>query len=62
MAPVKVAKATTIKEQLASLTRAIEGLMRHAEEQDAQNARLIRTDNIDTSHIIGIQVEAHYEA
>ncbi|KAL0405437.1 UNVERIFIED_CONTAM: hypothetical protein Slati_3857600 [Sesamum latifolium] len=55
--------ATTIKEQLASLTRAIEGLMKHVQEQDAQIARLMnKTDNIDASYIMGKQVEVHDEA
>ncbi|KAK4391586.1 hypothetical protein Sango_1936400 [Sesamum angolense] len=62
VAPVRVINATTIEEQLADLTRAIEGLMRHVQEQDAQIARLInKADNIDASHITGKQVEAHDE-
>ncbi|KAL0297671.1 UNVERIFIED_CONTAM: hypothetical protein Sradi_6819200 [Sesamum radiatum] len=57
-----VINATTIEEQLASLTRAIEGLTKHAQEQDAQIARLInKADNIDASHVMGKQVEAHDE-
>ncbi|KAL0453945.1 UNVERIFIED_CONTAM: hypothetical protein Slati_1372600 [Sesamum latifolium] len=63
VAPVMVTNATTIDEQLASLTRAIEGLTKHVQEQDAQIARLIhKADNIDASHIMGKQVEAHDEA
>ncbi|KAL0319668.1 UNVERIFIED_CONTAM: hypothetical protein Sradi_5228300 [Sesamum radiatum] len=59
---VMVTNATTIKEELASLTRAIEGLMKHVQEQDAQIARLIhKADNVYISHIIGKQVEAHDE-
>ncbi|KAL0451388.1 UNVERIFIED_CONTAM: hypothetical protein Slati_1116900 [Sesamum latifolium] len=51
------------EEQLASLTRAIEGLTKHVQEQDAQIARLIhKADNVDASHIMGKQVEAHDEA
>ncbi|KAK4385428.1 hypothetical protein Sango_2666800 [Sesamum angolense] len=62
VAPVMVINATTIEEQLADLTRAIEGLMKHVQEQDAQIARLInKADNIDASHITGKQVEAHDE-
>ncbi|KAK4388585.1 hypothetical protein Sango_2465100 [Sesamum angolense] len=62
VAPVMVINATTIEEQLADLTRAIEGLMQHVQEQDAQIARLInKADNIDGSHIMGKQVEAHDE-
>ncbi|KAL0340149.1 UNVERIFIED_CONTAM: hypothetical protein Sradi_4531700, partial [Sesamum radiatum] len=41
VAPVMVTNMTTIEEQLASLTRAIEGLTKHVQEQDAQIARLI---------------------
>ncbi|KAL0463067.1 UNVERIFIED_CONTAM: hypothetical protein Slati_0194300 [Sesamum latifolium] len=60
--PIIVKNATTIEEQLASLTRAIEGLTKHVQEQDAQIARLInKAYNVDTSHIMGKQVEAHDE-
>ncbi|KAL0287552.1 UNVERIFIED_CONTAM: hypothetical protein Sradi_7122800 [Sesamum radiatum] len=63
VAPVMVTNATTIEEQLASLTRAIEGLTKHVQEQDAQIARLIhKADNVDASQIMGKQVEAHDEA
>ncbi|KAL0350098.1 UNVERIFIED_CONTAM: hypothetical protein Sradi_4159000 [Sesamum radiatum] len=62
VAPVMVTNATTIEEQLASLTRAIEGLTKHVQEQDAQIARLInKADNVDASHVMGKQVEAHDE-
>ncbi|KAL0416164.1 UNVERIFIED_CONTAM: hypothetical protein Slati_3448300 [Sesamum latifolium] len=62
VAPVMVTNATTIEEQLASLTRAIEGLTKHVQKQDAQIARLInRADNVEASHIMGKQVEAHDE-
>ncbi|KAL0337482.1 UNVERIFIED_CONTAM: hypothetical protein Scaly_2023300 [Sesamum calycinum] len=62
VAPVMVINATTIEEQLAYLTRAIEGLMKHVQEQDAQIVRLInKAYNIDASHITGKQVEAHDE-
>ncbi|KAL0325262.1 UNVERIFIED_CONTAM: hypothetical protein Sradi_5095500 [Sesamum radiatum] len=57
-----VTNATTIEEQLASLTRAIEGLIKQVQEQDAQIARLInKADNVDASHIMGKHVEAHDE-
>ncbi|KAL0290118.1 UNVERIFIED_CONTAM: hypothetical protein Sradi_7057300 [Sesamum radiatum] len=57
-----VTNATTIEEQLASLTRAIEGLTKHVQEQDAQIARLInKADNVDASHVMGKQVEVHDE-
>ncbi|KAL0455718.1 UNVERIFIED_CONTAM: hypothetical protein Slati_0911000 [Sesamum latifolium] len=62
VAPVMVTNATTIVEELASLKRAIEGLTKYVQEQDAQIARLIhKADNVDASHIIGKQVEAHDE-
>ncbi|KAK4397284.1 hypothetical protein Sango_1565000 [Sesamum angolense] len=62
VAPVMVINTTTIEEQLADLMRVIEELMKHVQEQDAQIARLInKADNIDASHIMGKQVEAHYE-
>ncbi|KAL0288518.1 UNVERIFIED_CONTAM: hypothetical protein Sangu_2654000 [Sesamum angustifolium] len=51
-----------MKEQLGSLTTAMEGLTKHVQEQDAQITRLInKADNIDTSHVMGKQVEAHDE-
>ncbi|KAL0282347.1 UNVERIFIED_CONTAM: hypothetical protein Sangu_2955600 [Sesamum angustifolium] len=60
VAPVMVTNATTIAEQLASLTRAIEELTKHVQEQDAQIARLInKADNVDASHVMRKQVEAH---
>ncbi|KAL0444424.1 UNVERIFIED_CONTAM: hypothetical protein Slati_2165100 [Sesamum latifolium] len=63
VALVMVINATTIEEQLASLTRAIEGLTKHVQEQDAQIARLIhKADNVDANHIMEKQVEAHDEA
>ncbi|KAL0370840.1 UNVERIFIED_CONTAM: hypothetical protein Sangu_0402100 [Sesamum angustifolium] len=62
VASFMVTNATTIEEQLASLARAIEGLTKHVQEQDAQIARLInKVDNIDASHIMEKQVEAHDE-
>ncbi|KAL0337683.1 UNVERIFIED_CONTAM: hypothetical protein Scaly_2043400 [Sesamum calycinum] len=52
-----LAEGTTCK-----LTRAIEGLTKHVQEQDSQIARLInKADNVDASHVMGKQVEAHDE-
>ncbi|KAL2240245.1 UNVERIFIED_CONTAM: hypothetical protein Sindi_0665700 [Sesamum indicum] len=63
VAPVMLTNATTIEEQLAGVTRAIEGLTKHVQEQDAQIARLInKADNVDISYIMGKQVQAHDEA
>ncbi|KAL0416326.1 UNVERIFIED_CONTAM: hypothetical protein Slati_3464500 [Sesamum latifolium] len=62
VASIMVTNTTTIEEQLSSLTRAIEGLTEHVQEQDAQIARLTnKADNVDTSHIMGKQVDAHDE-
>ncbi|KAL0331703.1 UNVERIFIED_CONTAM: hypothetical protein Sangu_1715800 [Sesamum angustifolium] len=53
VAPVMVTNATTIEGQLANLTRAIEGLTKHVQEQDAQIARLInKADNVDANGLI----------
>ncbi|KAL0368036.1 UNVERIFIED_CONTAM: hypothetical protein Scaly_1022500 [Sesamum calycinum] len=60
VAPVMVTNDTTIEEQLASLTRAIKEFTKYVQEQDAQIARLInKANNVDASHIMGKQVEAH---
>ncbi|KAL2230529.1 UNVERIFIED_CONTAM: hypothetical protein Sindi_1647300 [Sesamum indicum] len=60
---VMVTNAKSIEKQLASLTRATEVLTKHVQEQDAQITTLIdKTDNVNTSHIMGKQVEAHDEA
>ncbi|KAL0284238.1 UNVERIFIED_CONTAM: hypothetical protein Sangu_2837300 [Sesamum angustifolium] len=62
VAPVMVTNATTIEEQLSSLMRAIEGLTKHVQDQDAQIARLInKADNVDASHVMGKQVQVHDE-
>ncbi|KAL0290523.1 UNVERIFIED_CONTAM: hypothetical protein Sangu_2570800 [Sesamum angustifolium] len=63
VALIMVTNATIIEEQFASLIRAIEGLTKHIQEQDAQITRLInKTDNVYTSHVMGKQAEAHDEA
>ncbi|KAL0413499.1 UNVERIFIED_CONTAM: hypothetical protein Sradi_1551600 [Sesamum radiatum] len=52
-----------IQKDLDSLNHASEGLTKHVQEQDAQIARLIhKADNVDASHVMGKQVEAHDEA
>ncbi|KAL0287732.1 UNVERIFIED_CONTAM: hypothetical protein Scaly_2754800 [Sesamum calycinum] len=62
VAQVLVTNATTKEEELESLTRAIEGLMKHVQEQDAQIAWLInKAKTVDASLIMGKQVEAHDE-
>ncbi|KAL0457866.1 UNVERIFIED_CONTAM: hypothetical protein Slati_0413800 [Sesamum latifolium] len=62
VASIIVTNTTTIEQQLASLTRAIEGLTKHVQEQDPQIARLInKIDNINANHIIGKQDDAHVE-
>ncbi|PIN24825.1 hypothetical protein CDL12_02443 [Handroanthus impetiginosus] len=63
IAPMMVTNTTTLKEQTANLTRAIEGLAKHVQEQDSQITKLInKVDGSVTSHIIGKQPEAHDEA
>ncbi|KAL0289600.1 UNVERIFIED_CONTAM: hypothetical protein Sangu_2610100 [Sesamum angustifolium] len=60
VAPIVVTNATTIEEQLASLTKAINGLTKHVQEQDVEIARLInKEDNVDANHVMGKQVENH---
>ncbi|KAL0307746.1 UNVERIFIED_CONTAM: hypothetical protein Sangu_3012900 [Sesamum angustifolium] len=58
----KLKESSQKRNKLASLTRAIEGLTKHVQEQEAQIARLInKADNVDASHVMGKQVEAHDE-
>ncbi|PIN21577.1 hypothetical protein CDL12_05717 [Handroanthus impetiginosus] len=61
--PVIVTNATTLEEQIANLTRAIEGLAKHVQEQDSQITKLMnKVDGSDTSRVMGKQPEAHDEA
>ncbi|KAI3445385.1 hypothetical protein Pfo_002050 [Paulownia fortunei] len=50
------------QKQIASLTKAIEGLTKHVQEQDSQITKLInKVDNADVRRIMGKQVELHDE-
>ncbi|KAL0416965.1 UNVERIFIED_CONTAM: hypothetical protein Slati_3528400 [Sesamum latifolium] len=61
--PVMMTNTTTLEEQIANLTRAIEGLAKHVQEQDSQISKLMnKIDNNDASHVPGKQIEAHDEA
>ncbi|KAL0439641.1 UNVERIFIED_CONTAM: hypothetical protein Slati_2447100 [Sesamum latifolium] len=63
IAPVMVTNATTLEEQIANLTKAIEGLAKHVQEQDSQISKLMnKIDSTDASHIAEKQMEAHEEA
>ncbi|KAL0404076.1 UNVERIFIED_CONTAM: hypothetical protein Sradi_2048400 [Sesamum radiatum] len=58
-----VTNTTTLEEQIANLTKAIEGLTKHVQEQDSQISKLInKIDNTDASHIAEKQIEAYDEA
>ncbi|KAI3444978.1 hypothetical protein Pfo_001643 [Paulownia fortunei] len=62
IAPVMVTNATTLEEQIANLTKAIEGLTKHVQEQDSQITKLMnKVDNADVSRVMGKQVEVHDE-
>ncbi|KAL0303443.1 UNVERIFIED_CONTAM: hypothetical protein Sradi_6212400 [Sesamum radiatum] len=61
--PVMVTNTTTLEEQIANLTRTIEGLAKHVREQDFQINKLMdKIESIDASHGARKQVEAHDEA
>ncbi|XP_012834010.1 PREDICTED: uncharacterized protein LOC105954874 [Erythranthe guttata] len=61
MASVMTTNATTMEEQIASLTKAIEGLAKHVQQRDSQIAKLIEKMNkADASQIVE-QIEAQDE-
>ncbi|XP_012847886.1 PREDICTED: uncharacterized protein LOC105967833 [Erythranthe guttata] len=61
MASVMTTNATTMEEQIASLTKAIEGLTKHVQQRDSQIAKLIEKMNkADASQIVE-QIEAQDE-
>ncbi|KAL0325001.1 UNVERIFIED_CONTAM: hypothetical protein Sradi_5069400 [Sesamum radiatum] len=56
--PIMVTNATTLEEQIANLTRAIEGLTKHVEEQDSQINKLVnKMENTNSSYMVGKQDE-----
>ncbi|KAL0434197.1 UNVERIFIED_CONTAM: hypothetical protein Slati_2754000 [Sesamum latifolium] len=58
-----VTNTTTLEEQIANLTRAIEGLVKHVQEQDSHISKLMnKINNTDASHVVGKQAKAHDEA
>ncbi|KAL0439166.1 UNVERIFIED_CONTAM: hypothetical protein Slati_2399600 [Sesamum latifolium] len=58
IAPIMVTNTTSLKEQIANLTRAIEGLAKHVQEQDSQISKLMnKIGNTDASHVAGKQIE-----
>ncbi|PIN11756.1 hypothetical protein CDL12_15640 [Handroanthus impetiginosus] len=60
IAPIMVINGTTLEEQIANLTRAIERLAKHIQEQDFQISKLMNeVDDSDTSRIMEKQLEAH---
>ncbi|KAL0301842.1 UNVERIFIED_CONTAM: hypothetical protein Sradi_6461000 [Sesamum radiatum] len=63
VAPVLVIDATTLEEQIASLTKAIKGLAKHVQEKDSQISNLMnKIDNTYASHVAEKKIEAHDEA
>ncbi|KAL0293867.1 UNVERIFIED_CONTAM: hypothetical protein Sradi_6915500 [Sesamum radiatum] len=62
IAPVVVTNTTTLEEQIANLTRAIEGFVKHVQEQDSQISKLMNNINsTDASHVVGKQIKAYDE-
>ncbi|KAL0410926.1 UNVERIFIED_CONTAM: hypothetical protein Slati_3682300 [Sesamum latifolium] len=62
IASVMVTNTTTLEEQIANLTKAIDGLAKHVQEQDSQISKLMnKIDSTDASHVAGKQMEAHDE-
>ncbi|KAL7137605.1 hypothetical protein ABFS83_10G104400 [Erythranthe nasuta] len=62
VASVMTTSATTMEEQIASLTKAIEGLAKHVQQRDSQIAKLInKMDKADASQVVENQIEAQDE-
>ncbi|XP_012837492.1 PREDICTED: uncharacterized protein LOC105958038 isoform X1 [Erythranthe guttata] len=62
VASVMTTNATTMEEQIASLTKAIEGLAKHVQQRDSQIAELInKMDKADASHTAENQIEVQDE-
>ncbi|XP_012828832.1 PREDICTED: uncharacterized protein LOC105950058 [Erythranthe guttata] len=62
MASVMTTNATTMEEQIANLTKAIEGLTKHVQQRDSQIAKLInKMDKADASQAVENQIEVQDE-
>ncbi|KAL2226177.1 UNVERIFIED_CONTAM: hypothetical protein Sindi_1976400 [Sesamum indicum] len=62
VAPIMVTNTTTLEEQIANLTRAIESLVKHVQEQNSQINKLInKINSTNASRMAGKQVEVHDE-
>ncbi|KAK4384344.1 hypothetical protein Sango_3070100 [Sesamum angolense] len=63
VASIMVTNTTTPEEQITNLTRAIEGLAKHVQDQDSQICKLMnKIENTNASHMAEKQVETHDEA